>query len=243
MRFLIALFALPLALAACSKQDSSTGNVAAAAPVAGATPPAGQQWQDVVAKTEQGYRMGNPDAPVKVVEYGARLCPGCRQFAETGLQPLIDNYVSTGKVSFEFRDFLIHGPAELALASLGQCGGPGPFFPILEQTYALQPEFVDKWQAMTPAQQATAGKSPGQIMTDYATAIGAIDFVKQRGIPEDKARACLKDEKLLNEITAVTEKAGGDGTVTSTPTIIVNGKPVENPTWDNVSQALKAAGA
>ncbi|MDE0877561.1 MAG: thioredoxin domain-containing protein [Sphingomonas bacterium] len=243
MRFLTALFLLPLALAACSKNDATTANIAAAAPVAGATAPAGQKWQDVVTKTEQGYRMGNPDAPVKLVEYGARLCPGCAQFAATGFQPLIDDYVSTGKVSFEFRDFLIHGPAELALATLGQCGGTGPFFPILEQTYANQQSFVDKWQAMTPAQQQTAGKSPGQIMTDYATAMGAIDFVKQRGIPEDKARACLKDEKTLNDITAVTEKAGGDGTVTSTPTVIVDGKPVENPTWDNVSQALKAAGA
>lgn len=241
MKFLTALFLLPLALVACSK-GNSTANVTAA-PVAAAAAPAGQKWQDVVAKTEQGYRMGNPDAPVKLVEYGARLCPGCAQFAKTAFQPLIANYVSTGKVSFEFRDFLIHGPAELALATLGQCGGPGSFFPILEQTYADQQTFIEKWQAMAPAQQQTAGKSPGQIMTDYASAMGAIDFVKQRGIPEDKARGCLKDEKALNDITAVTEKAGGDGTVTSTPTIIVDGKTIENPTFENVEQALKAAGA
>ena len=96
---------------------------------------------------------------------------------------------------------------------------------------------------MTPAQQATAGKTPGQIMTDYATAIGAIDFVKQRGIPEAKARACLKDEKTLNEITAVTEKAGSDGTVNGTPTVIIDGKTIDNPTWENIQKALKAAGA
>ena len=241
MKYLTTLLLLPLALAGCSK-ESATGNVTAA-PVAAAAAPAGQQWQDTVAKTEQGYRMGNPDAPVKLVEYGARLCPGCRELAATAFQPLMANYVSTGKVSFEFRDFLIHGPAELALATLGRCGGPGPFFPILEQTYAIQDKFIEKWQAMTPAQQATAGKTPAQILTDYSNALGAVDFVKQRGIPEAKAQACIKDETMINEITAVTEKAGGDGTVSGTPTVILNGKPIENPTWENIEQALKSAGA
>lgn len=243
MKFMMTLIALPLALAACGKGGTAADTAAPAAPVAATAAPAGQQWQDVVAKTAEGYRMGNPDAPVKLVEYGARLCPGCRQLAETAFTPLMDNYVSTGKVSFEFRDFLIHGPAELALATLGQCGGPGTFFPILEQTYANQPSFIDKWQAMPPAQQATAGKTPPQIVQTYANAIGAVDFVKQRGIPEAKAQACMKDVAAIEAIAAVTAKASNDGTVTGTPTVILNGKPLDNPTWENLEKALKAAGA
>ncbi|TPG15472.1 thioredoxin domain-containing protein [Sphingomonas oligophenolica] len=242
MRFLTALFLLPLALVACSKGET-TGNVTAA-PVAAAAAPAGQKWQDVVAKTDEGYRMGNPDAPVKVVEYGARLCPGCKQFATTAFQPLIDNYVSTGKVSFEFRDFLIHGPAELGLALMGQCGDPATFFPILEQTYANQDALNDAMIKVPPTQiQALQGKSPVAIVTGWTEAIGGIDFMKQRGMPEAKAKACLADTKKMDAITAVTQKRGGDGTVESTPTVIVDGKPIDNPTWDNVEQALKAAGA
>ena len=67
-----------LALAACSGESgagTATGNAAA---VAGAPAPAGQNWAETVAKTpEGGFRMGNSDAPVKLVEYGARTCPTC----------------------------------------------------------------------------------------------------------------------------------------------------------------------
>ena len=243
MKFLTALILLPLALAACSK-GGGDGNAAAGAPVAAASAPAGQKWEDVVAKTDEGYRMGNPDAPVKLVEYGARLCPACKAFATTGFDPLIKNYVSTGKVSFEFRDFLIHGPGELGLAVLGRCGDPSAFFPILEQTYANQDALNAKMMAIPPAQlQALQGKPPVQIVTAWTELIGGIDFMKQRGMPEAKARTCLADQKAMDALTDVTQKRGGDGTVSGTPTLIVNGTKIDGISWDEVEKALKNAGA
>lgn len=237
----LALFAA-LLTGGCSSEGGTP--TAPANSVAAAPAPAGQDWTQTVSKTEQGYVMGNPDARVKLVEYGARLCPACRGFAETGYRPLVDGYVKTGKVSLEFRDFLIHGPAELALAALGRCGGPAPFFPILEQTYADQESFVAKWQGMSPAQlQALEGKSPGRIATGYAEAIGAIDYMKQRGISDAKARQCLADEKGLDQIVQVTQKAGSDGTVAGTPTFILNGEKVDGIAWTDIEGALKRAGA
>lgn len=244
LKFLTGLVLLPLALAACSKDGGSGNNAAPAAPVAAATPPAGQSWTDTVTKTDEGYRMGNPDAPVTLVEYGARLCPACKGFATTGFEPLIKNYVSTGKVSFEFRDFLIHGPGELGLVMLGQCGDPAAFFPILEQTYANQDALNQKMMAIPQAQlQALQGKSPVEVVTAWTQMIGGIDFMKQRGMPEAKARACLADQKKMDAITAVTQKRGGDGTVAGTPTLIVNGTKVDGIAWEDVEKALKAAGA
>ena len=242
MKFLAPLALAALALVGCSKGSDTPS--APAAPVAAVTAPAGQNWTETVAQTDEGFRMGNPDAPVKLVEYGARLCPACKAFAGEGYQPLIEKYVSTGKVSFEFRDFLIHGPVELALAALGRCGGTASFFPILEQSYADQDAFVQKWQAMPPAQQqALIGKPPHEIALTYAEQLGAIDYVKQRGIPDAKARACLADDKQLEAIGAVTDKAGAAGTVTGTPTLIVNGSKVDGIGWADVEKALKAAGA
>ena len=188
--------------------------------------------------------MGNPDAPVKLVEYGARLCPACKAFATTGFDPLIKNYVSTGKVSFEFRDFLIHGPAELGLAVLGQCGETSAFFPILEQTYANQDALNDSMMKAAPQlQQTLQGKSPTEVVTTWTQAVGGIDFMKQRGMPEAKARQCLADEKKMDAIAAVTQKASADGTVAGTPTLIVNGTKVDGIGWEDVEKALKAAGA
>jgi protein-disulfide isomerase len=244
MKFVTAIAALPLALAACSGGDSSN-TTQAAAPVAAATAPAGQNWTETVVKTDEGYLMGNPNAPIKLVEYGARSCPTCGAFGREAFKPLTDNYVSTGKVSFEFRDFLVHGAPDVALTLLGQCGGTAPFFPILEQMYQNQNAFLDKLQTMPPAmQQSLANLAPTAVATKLAEHMGAIDFVKQRGIPEAKARACLADQKQLEIMAKPTENAMQSGTVTGTPTFLLNGKKMENVlSWSEMEKALKAAGA
>lgn len=240
MKSLIAAFAL-LVLAGCSGEG---GNTTAAAPVAAVAAPAGQPWTETVAKTDEGFLLGNPAAPVKLVEYGARLCPACKGFATAGFDPLIKNYVSTGKVSFEFRDFLIHGPGELGLAALARCTDKSAFFPILEQTYANQDTINQAMMAIPPAQQqALSSRAPTEAVTGWTEAIGGIDFMKQRGLPDAKARACLADQKALDAITKVTQDRGADGTVTGTPTLIVNGNKVDGIGWPDVEKALKAAGA
>ena len=244
MKLVSALAVLPLALAACSGGDTSN-TTQAAAPVAAATAPAGQNWAETVVKTPEGYLMGNPNAPIKLVEYGARSCPTCGAFGREAYKPLTENYVSTGKVSFEFRDFLVHGAPDVALTLLGQCGGTAPFFPILEQMYQNQNAFLDKLQTMPAAlQQSLANLPPTAVATKLAEHMGAIDFVKQRGIPEAKARACLADQKQLEIMAKPTENAMQSGTVTGTPTFLLNGKKMENVlSWSEMEKALKAAGA
>ena len=119
-----------LAVAGCSQEK---GPSAPAAPVASVPPPAGKAWNDVVSATpEGGFRMGNPDAPVKLVEYGSRTCHVCADFDKAAHEPLTTRYVATGKVSYEFRDYLRNG-ADVAAALVGGCGGTGPFFTIVNQ--------------------------------------------------------------------------------------------------------------
>ena len=244
MKFVIALAALPLALAACSKNDS-TGNVdaPAAAPVAAAAAPAGQSWTETVVKTPEGYLMGNPNAAIKLVEYGARSCPTCGAFAREAYKPLTEKYVSTGKVSFEFRDFAVHGAPDLAAAVLGRCNGPATFFPLLEAMYQDQAATLARMQAIPQAEQARLQSIPPlQAVTGWADAAGFVDFVKQRGVPEARARQCLADQKLLQEVVKITEEGGA--VVTGTPTFLINGEKVENAvTWAQIEAALKGAGA
>lgn len=244
MKPLASLTLLSLALTACSSKDDGN-TTTAAAPVAASSAPAGQAWTDTVVKTDEGYLMGNPAAAIKLVEFGARSCPTCGAFGREGFPPLTSKYVASGKVSFEFRDFLVHGAPDLALTLLGQCGGPAPFFPILEQMYSNQNAFLDKLQMMSPpAQQALQGKSPAEVVTALAQQMGAIDFVKQRGVPEAKARACLTSQPGIEAAAKTTETHMKDGSVTGTPTFLINGQPYTGaPTWEGVEAALKAAGA
>lgn len=236
------LILAPLAMLAACGGGSGGNSSAPAAPVEGAAPPAGQQWSQVVSETpEGGYRMGNPSAPVKLVEYGSRTCPACGAFAREGFEPLT-KLVETGKVSFEFRDFLIHGAPDVASAVLGRCAGTGAFFPLLEQMYADQAAALDKLQAAPPEfQTRVQNLPPAQQVAAIAEQAGYIDFVKQRGIPEDKARQCLADMNTVQKLVAVTEKATE---VQGTPTFIINGEKAEGAvSWTQVEAALKKAGA
>ena len=63
----------------------------------------------LVATPEGGIRMGKPNARIKLVEYGSLVCPHCRHFAQTGVAPLIRQYVHPGQVSYEFRPLILSG--------------------------------------------------------------------------------------------------------------------------------------
>ncbi|MEH3157430.1 MAG: thioredoxin domain-containing protein [Sphingomonas taxi] len=248
MRFLTVL-ALATALTACGGGNSSNtttvDNVTAAAPVAGKAAPAGTNWVDTVTRTaDGGWLMGNPDAPVKLVEYGSRTCHVCREFDEKAFTPLTQNYVASGKVSYEFRDYLRNG-ADISAALVGGCGGPGPFFTILNQMYADQPRVLDTLQKLPQPFYDELGKLPlGQQATKFAEAAGYLDFVKQRGIPEAKARQCLADTAEATRLQKMNEKANQDYPIPGTPTFLLNGKMLENTvSWEQVEAALKAAGA
>ena len=245
MRILIAL-AAAAALAGCNGNSGTSGNGSAAAPVAAAPAPAGTKWTDTVQKTaEGGYRIGNPDAAIKLVEYGSRTCPTCGQFGREGMSKLIDTYVSTGKVSFEFRDFMVHGAPDLAASVLGHCTSEATFFPMLEQMYQAQLQTLQTLESTPPAfQTALQGKQPGEIATAWAERLGYIDFFKQRGVPEAKARACLGDPKLIDSVVKLTEAGSASGKVTGTPTFLINDEPATGVLgWDQLEPALKNAGA
>lgn len=246
MRLPLILGFAALSLSACGGGGSG-GNGTASAPAGPpVAAPAGTSWTETVVKTpEGGYRMGNPDAPVKLIEYGSRTCPTCGLFGREGMPPLIENYVAKGRVSFEFRDFMVHGAPDLAAALLGVCAGDGPFFPILEGMFGAQPAYLKRLEETPPAfQQSLQGKEPGAIATAWAEQMQLIDFVKQRGIPEQKARACLTDKAAIDALVKLTDDASSSGKVNGTPTFMINGDVVEGAAgWGQLEPALKAAGA
>jgi protein-disulfide isomerase len=245
MKFRFAIVALAaLSLAACGKSETGTSG-SPSAPVATAAAPAGKLWTEVVSKTaEGGFVMGNPNAPIKLIEYGSRLCPTCGAFANTGMKPLEANYVASGKVSYEFRDFMVHGAPDFAPALLGRCAGAGPFFPLLEQMFEAQASILPKMENAQAFQAKLASAPPATVPTAWAEQLGYIDFVKQRGIPEAQARACLADTKQVEALAKMTDTASAEKGVSGTPTFFINGTKADNVvSWPDMEAALKAAGA
>jgi protein-disulfide isomerase len=96
--FFIALLAASFATAACNAEKGADKGAAASGPVKPVAPPENGDWTTIVSQTaEGGFLMGNPNATVKIVEFGSMTCPHCAEFDAEGAKPLIDNYVKAGR--------------------------------------------------------------------------------------------------------------------------------------------------
>lgn len=234
-----ALAPLALGLAACKKDAAS--EPAAAGPVAAVAPPAGKAWQDEVSVTpEGGYVIGNPQAPVKVLEYGSLSCPHCAKLSQEGYPTLIGQHVASGKVSLEFRSFAIH-PQDIPLTMLAQCGGAQTFFPLVEEVYKNFDAVTERTMKGADAANKLGTLPDNQRFVALSDTLGFTEFFAARGIAKDQANACLADFAKASQLAKYSEAYGAEG-IDSTPTLLINGTKVEGATWADLKAALAKAG-
>jgi protein-disulfide isomerase len=190
---------------------------------------------------EGGFRMGNPKAKIAVVEYGSLTCPHCRHFAETAVKPLVDGYVRSGKVSYEFRPYVLNG-IDLAASLVARCSGPSRFFPMAATLYATQPTWLGKVENLPQAERGRLDALPQQqLILALAKITGLLPIAAAHGIPAKGALVCLKNEKAALGLMKI-EQAGNALGVKGTPTFFVNGKQVPAYDWDTLQPFLKEAG-
>jgi protein-disulfide isomerase len=234
-----------IASAACNAEK---GNDAAAATTGAqaqaVAPPAGGDWSQMVVQTPAGgFMMGNPAAAVKLVEYGSMTCPHCREFDEQGLQPLIDNYVKKGQVSFEFRNY-VRDPYDLAASLVARCNGAKGFFPLTRAMYKDQPKWIAKLQTVAPEQQqALSNLGPDRQFLEVAKLAGFQQWAAQRGLPSAKSSACLSNETEINRLVQLTSDATTEfPDFSGTPSFTLNGKLVpQAASWKALEPKLREA--
>ena len=219
------------------------GSVAAlpAGAVVGSKAPAASDWSRTVVKTPAGgVRMGNPNAKVKLVEYGSLACPHCRHFEETGYKPLVQGYVRTGRVSYEFRNLLLNAP-DIAVSMLAHCAGPAKFFPMSQVVYATQPQWFEKVGAISDAQQVEMDKmTDAQRIARLGEIAGFPQIAARFGVTPARARQCLADPKGLEQLLNMT-RAAEDAGIKQTPTFLINSKVTDASTWEQLEPELKQA--
>jgi protein-disulfide isomerase len=234
---------LAFAIAGCGDDAAGGGNATAQKnfQVQKIAAPNGGDWTQMVSETpEGGFRMGNPDAKVKVVEFGSMTCGACAAFSQQGEPELIEKYVKSGQVSFEFRNFVRDG-ADLSAALLARCSGPSAFFPLTDQLFAAQGEWLGKLQTMSPEQQQQLGTlPPGQAAVGFAQAAGLDQFVRVRGIPAAKAQSCLADAAQVQRLVSMNETAVKEHQIAGTPTFLINNNVVPNSAnWKSLEPAIQ----
>ena len=147
--------------------------------------------------------IGDPNAPVKIVEYMSMTCPHCAHFHETTLEPIKTKYVDTGKVYFVVREFPFD-PAATAAFMLARCAPENQYFPFISM-------FLKQ-------QRAWAAPSDGDVR-------GAmLQMSKLAGFTQESFESCLTNAQLANDVTAVRDRAAKEFGVASTPTFLINGK-------------------
>ena len=236
---------LALALAACGDKDATDPNAAAAAPVPAVPAPAGSSWRDTVALTpEGGHLVGNPNAPIKLVEYGSLTCPTCQRFAAEGMEPLLAKYVESGRVSFELRNFAVHGPVDILLARLVRCGTKEAVLPLSDQVWENLEALTGPLQANQAAVEKALSLPMNQRFEAMAQIAGLFDFFASRGISADQARACLADVPSLEKLANETDRAQREDGVNGTPTFLLNGRKLDGVSvWSQLEPVLQRAGA
>lgn len=244
-QIVLGALALPLALnlAACGKK-AEDGAPTSSEPIAKIAPPAGKAWSDVVEKTpEGGYRMGNPKAPIKLVEYGALSCSHCALFAKESFEKLRDDYIASGRVSYELRYFMLNA-YDIPAAMLATCGSTEAVIPLSEQFWAWQPNMFQNIQAAGDDKLKAIGELPKEKqITAIADVSGMTQFFSSRGIARDQADACLADAAKAKALADQTEKATTEFNVTGTPTFIINGSSIGSMGWSELEAKLQQAGA
>lgn len=235
--------ALSLSLAACSQDASdSAAPTDSATPIAKIAAPAGKAWTETVAVTpEGGFVIGNPAAPLKLVEYASHTCHICAEFSQKGAAAM-DKYVDTGVISYELRN-LIRDPIDLSIAMLARCGNPEAFHPLANQAWAQFDPLMNAVQANGAAlEQAQRAPEPQRLQA-IAQAGGITDFFAARGISRDQGLQCLGDTAKATQLAEASQAQANELGITGTPSFFLNGKQLGVTTWAALEPLIQQAGA
>ena len=190
-----------LALADPAPPAPPAASPAPAAPTAPAAPAAEPDPADLAQASPEGdIALGSDKAPVTIIEYASMTCPHCAHFSTTTFPELKKRYIDTGKVRFIFREFPLDALAAAGFM-LARCAGNDKFMPIVETLFAKQSEWVVK-DPVPPL----------------------LEIAKQFGFTKQTFDQCLANQKLLDDIQAVRDRAANKLGVNSTPTFFINGK-------------------
>jgi protein-disulfide isomerase len=160
--------------------------------------------------------LGDPAAPVTIIEYASLTCPHCATFHRTELPPIKAKYIDTGKAKLIFRDFPLDQVA-LQAAVLAHCAGDARYFRFLDAMFASQATW-------------TRASDPVEALKQ---------LVKLGGLSEAEADACLADRAMQDGVLQARLDGEQEFDVSSTPTLIIDGKTYKGGrSIDEISEVI-----
>lgn len=162
----------------------------------------------VAALEEKGYALGDvvlgdPNAPVTLIEYASLTCPHCADFHAETFPEIKEKYVDTGKVRFVFREFPLD-PLAAAGFMLARCAPNDQYFAMIDLLFDKQRQWA--------------------YSQDPVSAL--LNLSKQTGFTQKSFEECLTNQELLDAVNGVKDQGAREFGVNSTPTFFINGRQV-----------------
>lgn len=144
--------------------------------------------------------LGDPNAPVTLVEYASMTCGHCANFHKRGFKHLKTEYIDQGKVFFVFREFPFD-PLAAAAFMLARDAPGGKYFEMIDLLFETQGDW-------------TRTDDPVSALFTIA---------QQAGYTRKSFEETLRNQELLDGINWIRNRGQTEFGVSSTPTFFVNG--------------------
>jgi len=143
--------------------------------------------------------LGEPSAPITILEWGDYQCTFCFRFHDTTLNPIERDYIQTGKVNLVFKDFPLNGPDSILAAEASYCAeDQGKYWPYHDELY----------------------KNWGGEKTGWITRWSLNAFGTTVGLDLDEFNQCLDDHKYQDKVNLLYQ-FGKDLGIDATPSFLV----------------------
>lgn len=165
--------------------------------------------------------LGDPNAPITIIEYSSLTCPHCAAFHANTLPTLKKNWIESGKARLVYRHFPFDALGMYA-ALAANCVQGERHFGFIDILFRNQ----QKW---------ARSQDPRKSIEQMAALAG---------IDKASLDACVQDEAELGKIQQMRQIGQEEYGVNSTPSFIINGeKLVGNQGLEKFEAALEDAGS
>lgn len=179
----------------------------------------GSNAQKVVL-TADDHTMGDPKAPVTVIEYAAPSCPICAHWSETIFPQFKAQYIDTGKVYYVLRIFPLRS-LDLAVAGMAHCLPHDAYFNFIDMMWRNQ----SMWDP------------DGYQIADEHAALLHMGTIA--GMSNSQTETCISDQAVLQAASQVGQDATQKWGIDSTPSFVINGQLQPNMgSWQAVQDTL-----